>query len=176
MKGVFFKKISFVILLVAVAVVILIITILRHYPFSVNQYKGITLGMDAPEKGDDHTVWAPPDDSVPTSDFYVYALGDESLCIGGMCGIGGYFVDCLGGWISGERQLASEEDYYGLDSGNVMEGKERVITVANADGKVVGIYPGAYIRNLPYILRNHRDLAGAKIFKICSDILPSRWR
>lgn len=176
MKRLFFN--TPVVIFTAIFVVILVIVVMVswHYPFGVSQYKGITLGMDAHEKGGDGTVWAPPDDKVLLSDFYVYALGDQSLCIGAMCGVGGYFVECLNGWISGGRQLASKEDYYDLDIGDVMDRKERVITVADANGKVVGIYPGAYIRNLPYILGNHRDLVDKKTFKICSDILPSRWK
>ncbi len=157
-------------------IIVGVVVALWRYPFRVDKYKDIVLGMDALEKAGDSTGWAPPDDIVPNANFYIFAFGDESFCISAGCGIGGYFVECLGGWISGYRQMGWLENDFGLDSSAVETGKEKVVMVANANAKIVGIYPGARIRNLPYILRNHRDLADAEMFKKCSDILPSRWR
>ncbi len=167
-------KISFVLLVAVFAVVIAIAW--QKYPFGVRQYKTIALGMPAAEKAGDPTIWAPPYNRVSEeSDFFVYSLGDENMCIGSDCGIGGYFVECLGGWISGYH-VAGDTFDYGLDDQLINNGKEKVITVADKDGKIVGIYPGARIRNLPYILRNHRDLVSEDVFEGCSDLLPRRWK
>lgn len=147
-----------------------------NYPLSVKRYHTILIGMEAAERAGTDTVWAPPDDKVPESDFYVYAFGDESMCIGSSCGMGAYFIDCLGGWISGDGYGAGEVNDYGLRDAGIDIGDQTIITIADKEGKVVGIYPGARIRNLPYIMRNHRDLVDDGTFKVCSDLLPRRWK
>ncbi|OGH94330.1 MAG: hypothetical protein A2538_00790 [Candidatus Magasanikbacteria bacterium RIFOXYD2_FULL_41_14] len=163
-------------LIAALVIITVAILVLWNYPFNVNKYKGITLGMDAPEKGGDHMVWAPPDDSVPSSSFYVYVLGDESMCFGSMCGMGGYFTECLNGWLSGVMQLPTQEDYLGLDIAKVESGEMSIVIVSDVVGKVVGIYPGARVRNVPFILRNHHDLIDAERWRMCSGILPRWWK
>lgn len=170
-KNYYFNKIvilSFLILIVLTAISL----IYFRFPYGVKRYKNIFLGMHAFENAGDSTGWAPPDDVVPKSDFYVYSLGDESFCIGSDCGIGGYFTECLGGWISGYRQMTSLEDDYGLSDFAVKEGKERVIMIADNDAKIVGIYPGARIKNLPYILKNHRNIIPKNTFETCYNMLP----
>ena len=147
----------------------------QHYPFGVTQYKTITLGMSAAEGAHTPTVWAPPYRTVPESDFYVYALGDEPMCIGSSCGMGGYSVECLGGWLSGYKVITEEFDY-GLRGAGVDVEKQKIITVADKNAKIVGIYPGARIRNLPFIMRNHRDLVPKDTFQHCSALLPRRWK
>lgn len=147
----------------------------QYYPFGSKQYKGIILGMPAAEAMGDSTGLPSPNDRIPESAFYVYTLGDEDYCIGPVCGIGGYFIECLDGWISGSRQAESIPDEYGLSIDAVYKGKERVITIADKNAIIVGIYPGAGIRNLPYIMRKHRELVAADTFKECSDLLPRRW-
>ena len=88
--------------------------------------------------------------------------------------MGGYFVGCLGGWISGYKDIGEVSDY-GLRSAGMDIDKQKVITIADKDARIVGIYPGARIRNLPYILRNHRNLVSDDVFEWCSDLLPRRW-
>ena len=154
---------------------IVAVILLKKYPFGVKQYKTISLGMQAAQNAGDQTYWAPPDDKVPESDFYVYALGDESMCIGASCGIGGYFVECIGGYLAGEK-VRTEEFDYGLYEAGVPREDIKIITIADKEGKVVGIYPGTRIRNLPYIMRNHKDLVSVGRFKECSDLLPQRWK
>lgn len=175
MKRYFSKKFRILFIFLIILFIAIGVFVRQRYPFGVRQYKTITLGMPAAEKAGDHIIWAPPYDKVPEeSGFFVYSLGDESMCIGSDCGIGGYFVECLGGWISGYK-IAGDTIDYGLNDEAINNGKEKVITIADKDGKIVGIYPGARIRNLPYILRNHRDLVSADVFKGCSDLLPRRW-
>lgn len=148
----------------------------QKYSFGVKQYKTITLGMEAAEKAGDSTGWAPPYNRVPEeSAFFVYSLGEETMCIESDCGMGGYFVECLGGWISGYKNIGEVDDY-GLRDVGIDINKQKIITIADKNAEIVGIYPGASIRNLPYILRNHRDLFPEDQFKHCSDLLPSRWQ
>ena len=147
----------------------------QKYPFGVKQYETITLGMQAAQQAGTHVMWGSPDNVVQESLFYVYAINDEPKCIGSNCGAGGYFIECLGGWLSGQRIITEEFDYGLRDAGVDME-KQKIITIADKDAKIVGIYPGARIKNLPYIVRNHRDLVDEDTFKICSDLLPKRWK
>lgn len=170
------RKIKILLVLLAAIFVGIGVIIWQKYPFGVKQYKTITLGMQAAEKAGDPTGWAPPYNRVPEeSKFYVYSLGDETMCIGSSCGMGGYFVECLGGWISGYKDIGDVLDY-GLRDAGVNINTQKIITIADKDAKIVGIYPGAYIRNLPYIIRGHRDLVSDERFKECSDLLPRRWK
>jgi len=166
--------ILFVIVIVGVG-----IFLWQKYPFGVEQYETITLGMEAAQGAGTHIGWGPPDHAVLESLFYVYAINDEPKCIGSNCGVGGfvggYFIECLGGWLSGERIITEEFDYGLRDAGVDIE-KQKIITIADKDAKIVGIYPGARIKNLPYIMRNHRDLVDEDTFKICSGLFPSRWK
>ena len=151
------------------------IVFMQKYPFGVKKYKTIFIGMDTAEKAGDSIGWAPPYDTVPESKFYVYSLGDETMCISGDCGIGAYFVECLGVWISGYKDIGDVVDY-GLRGAGVDIDKQKIITIADKNAKIVGIYPGAGIKNLPYIMKNHRDLVSKETFDICWDIMPSRWK
>ncbi len=173
-----FQKHKIKILFIFLTIIFIIASLIvwQKYPFGVRQYKTITLGMPAAEKAGDHIIWAPPYNRVPEeSEFFVYSLGDKNMCIGSDCGMGGYFVECLGGWISGYRNIGDVLDY-GLSSVGVDIDKQKIITIADKNAKIVGIYPGAGIRNLPYILRNHRDLVPDARFKMCLDLLPRRWK
>ncbi|MFA6375788.1 MAG: hypothetical protein WCX69_00095 [Candidatus Paceibacterota bacterium] len=168
-------------ILIAVGVILAVIVFLvgffvwQKYPFGVKKYKTIEIGMAAAEKANDHIVWAPPYDTVPESDFYVYSLGDEAMCISSDCGMGAYFVECLGGWISGYKDIGEVADY-GLREVGVNIDKQKIITIADKDAKIVGIYPGAGIRNLPYIMNNHRNLASKETFNICWNMMPQLWK
>lgn len=175
MKRYFSRKVKISLILLVVVFAVVITIVWQKYPFGVKQYKTIALDMQAAESAGASTIWASPYRTVPESSFYVYALGDKHMCIGLDCGMGGYFVECLGGWLSGYKIITEEFDY-GLRDAGVDMGKQTIITIANKDGKIVGIYPGARIRNLPYIMRNHRALVPDDIFKECSDSLPRRWR
>lgn len=167
-------KIGFVLFATIIAAVSIFVW--QKYPFGVKQYKTITLGIQAAEGPGTSTIWAPPYRTVPEeSKFYVYSLGDETMCIGSDCGIGGYFIECLGGWISGYKDIGEVSDY-GLRDAGVDINKQKVITIADKDAKIIGIYPGASIRNLPYIMRNHRDLVPEDDFKHCSSLMPWRWK
>lgn len=158
-----------------VLISIAIVVFLQKYPFGVNQYKTISIGIAAAERAGDSIGWSPPYDAVPESDFYVYSLGDETMCIGSDCGAGAYFVECLGGWISGYKDIGDVVDY-GLRDAGVNIDQQKVITIADKDAKIVGIYPGAGIRNLPYIMNNHRNLVPKETFDICWNMMPQLWK
>ncbi|OJI09699.1 MAG: hypothetical protein COV08_00080 [Candidatus Vogelbacteria bacterium CG10_big_fil_rev_8_21_14_0_10_49_38] len=166
------KKILFVFLTIIFLTIATIV--FWRYPFGVKQYKTVALGMQAAQGAGTQTVWAPPYHIVPESNFYVYAIGDEPMCIGSDCGIGGYFIECLGGWLAGEKIITEEFDY-GLRDTGVDVKKLKIITIADKEAKIVGIYPKARIRNLPYIMRKHRDLISIEVLKGCEDLLPRRW-
>lgn len=168
-------KLKIILLISLIAFPAVGVIVWQKHPFGVKRYKTITLGMRAAQGAGTQTVWAPPYRTVPESLFYVYAIGDEHICIGSDCGMGGYFVECLGGWLAGEKIITEEFDY-GLRDAGVDVKNLKIITVADKDAKVIGIYPGASIRNLPYIMRNHRDLVSHEIFEGCSDALPRRWK
>lgn len=169
------RSISYILLAVAMAGGVGFF-IWQKYPFGVGQYKTITLGMRAAESAGTPTIWAPPDDVVMESSFYVYAMGDEPMCTGLSCGMGGNFIECLGGWLSGYKIIAEEFDYGLRDAGVDMD-RLILITVADKNAKIVGIYPGARIRNLPYVMRNHRNLVPDNgLFEACSSRLPQWWK
>lgn len=168
-------KLKILSLLLVTGLLAISVIVWQKYPFGVKQYKTITLGMQAAQGAGTPTVWASPYRTVPESHFYVYAIGDEHMCLGSDCGIGGYFVECLGGWLAGEKIITEEFDYGLRDAGASVK-KLKIITIADKDAKIVGIYPGARIRNLSYILRNHRDLVLNDVFEGCSDLLPRRWK
>jgi hypothetical protein len=86
-----YKKIFFVLMVV----ILFGVAFVQKYPFGVKKYKTVSLGMQAFQSGGSKTYWAPPDDIVPESDFYIYSIGDEHMCIGSSCGMGGYFVECM---------------------------------------------------------------------------------
>ena len=168
-------KIKIVLAFVFVALLVTSLAIWQKYPFGVKQYKTIRLGMQAAEGAGAHTGWAAPHETVPNADFYVYSLGDEPMCLGASCGIGGYFVECLGGWISGYKKITEEYDY-GLSEAGVDMAKQTIITIADNEAKIVGIYPGSRIKNLPYVMLNHRDLFSEDQLEHCLSLMPSRWK
>lgn len=174
----FYLSLKIIVLYILLGVIILVISIFfwMRYPFGVKQFETVKLGMDAAEKAGDSTVWAPPDDKVfEESEFFVYSLGNESMCTQSDCGMGGYFIECLGGWISGYKNIDNVDDY-GLYDAGVNIDKQKIITIADKNAKIVGIYPGASIKNLPYIMRNHREIVSKEVFEECSSLLPSLWK
>ncbi|TAN32635.1 hypothetical protein EPN28_03885 [Patescibacteria group bacterium] len=151
------------------------IFIWQKYPFGVKQYYTIKLGMPAAEGAGSRTLWKEPlFNKVWESQFYVYVINDIPKCIGSSCELGGKFIECLGGWISAYNIVTEEFDYGLRDAGADM--RKSVITIADKDAKIVGIYPGARVKNLPYIMRNHRDLVSEEVFNGCSGELPGRWK
>lgn len=175
MKLRFLRKIKFFLVIIFV-IVVLSVAAKQIYPFGVKKYQTVSLGMTAEEIPGTKTVWAPPYDVIPEdSNFFVYSLGDEAMCIQSDCGLGGVFIECLGGWISGDKGVGDISDY-GLREAGIDINKKKIIIISDKDGKIVGIYPGASIRNLPYIMRRHRDLVSSEAFEWCSNSIPRWWK
>lgn len=155
----------------------IILFIYSNQVHGVKQYKTIYLGMDAVEKPGSKTIWAPPYNFIPEdTSFVVYALNDKNMCMESDCGMGGYFVDCLGGWITGYGTASGDVLDYGMEAAGINVSEEKYITIADKNGKVVGIYPGARIKNIPFIMRDHRNLVPTEIYDKCFEELPSRWK
>lgn len=111
--------------------------------------------------------------SIWESRFYVYVIQkDMDYCAFENCGAGGLLVRCMEGWISADVAAAADE--YGLKESDVRSGKASMVVVADKDQKIVGIYPNRTIQNVPYILKNHRNLSDR--FDLCYNLeMPSGW-
>lgn len=111
------------------------------------------------------------------SKFYVYVVQKDAYhCALEDCGMSGVLVDCMGGWISGDTAIASAHNGYGLNKDEVEVGKSSMVIVADKDQKIVGIYPNYTIQNIPYILKNHRDIIDRDAFDFCYNTqMPKRW-
>ncbi len=92
--------------------------------------------------------------------FYIYAIEKGmSYCVLGDCGMSGVFVDCIGGWLSADGLSGDGgANDYGLVEEEVVEGKSSIILVADKNKKIIGIYPNYRVQNIPYILKNYRDV------------------
>ncbi len=142
-------------------------------PRSVKSFGPLKLGDHTPVTADVVVEYEPFYDLEYK--FYIYAMEQHmSFCAQGDCGMSGVLVDCLGGWLSGQgiNGDGGASDY-GLSEEDVGSGKSSMILVADQDKKIVGIYPYYRIRNIPYILKNHRNLS--EDFNFCYDIqMPKR--
>ena len=141
-------------------------------PHSVEHFYTVHIGRDTPYKI--QTEVKDFDGSIifTGKEFYVYIVqkGVE-WCVAENCGMSGTLVTCMGGWFASETVLPSEEEY-GLTKDDVDAGKS-IVVVADKYQKVVGIYPNYTIQNVPYILKNHRNLSDK--FDFCYDTqMPKR--
>ncbi len=105
--------------------------------------------------------------------FYVYVVQKNiEGCVEGNCGMSGALVTCMGGWFASETPHPSWEEY-GLSKDDVDAGKS-IIVVADINQKIIGIYPNYTIQNVPYILKNHRNLSD-KFGSWWNGQMPKRW-
>ncbi|MDO8660074.1 MAG: hypothetical protein Q7K54_05790 [Candidatus Parcubacteria bacterium] len=99
--------------------------------------------------------------------FYIYAVEkDMSYCALADCGMSGVLVSCMGGWLSADNPNGGAGDY-GLKDREVEVGKSSIIVVADKNKKILGIYPNYKIQNIPYILKNYRNVLEG--FDFCYD-------
>jgi hypothetical protein len=117
----------------------------------------LRLGAPSPVQAGHPT--AHPHLRVPASKFYVLVVARDvpTMCTFEDCGPEGAEVERLGGWITGDDQ-AETIHTVGLNENLVRSGNQSIIVVSNASGRIVGIYPGRKMIDLPRILRNHREL------------------
>lgn len=164
---------------ISIAVCVFVVVFSAYFlfffaPRSVQSFGSLKLGDLAPLKVGDGAVIAPYS-TIRESRFYVYAVQKgASFCAFEDCGMSGVLVDCMEGWLSADSAMPSIADY-GLIEEDVEAGRASIIIVADRNQRIVGIYPNYIIQNIPYILKNHRDLSDR--FDFCYDIqMPKRWR
>ena len=163
-------------IIMAACVIILSLFLIYFFstPRSVEHFYTLHVGRDAPRQI--QTEVKNPDGSTifTGSKFYVYLVQKEvDWCVVGNCGMSGALVECMGGWFAGEAANLSAKEY-GLTKNEVEAGKS-IVVVADKNQKIVGIYPDYTIQQVPYILKNHRDLSDK--FDFCYKTqMPKRWK
>lgn len=169
-----FKKqmLKFIISFSIIAVLFLIYFF--SIPRSVEHFNTLHIGGDTPYKIQTEAKGFDSSTIFVGSKFYVYLVQkDIGWCVVGNCGMSGALVECMGGWFASEIVIPSDEGF-GLTREEVDAGKS-IVVVANKDQKIVGIYPNYTIQQVPYILRNHRNLSDK--FDFCYKTqMPKRWK
>ncbi len=158
--------------LLVIVIIIFLLVYLSFFSFrSARSFGPLVLGGPTVLKIGDGT--GAPYRSIWESRFYVYAIQkDMDYCALESCGAAGALVQCMEGWISADAVMAADE--YGLKESDVRTGRASIIIVADKDQKIAGIYPNRTIQNVPYILKNHRDLSDR--FDLCYNLeMPKRW-
>lgn len=165
------RKVKTIIVLGAVIIVALFFVYFYFFSIrSVKSFGPLKLGDQTPLKVGDVTEY--PYRYILESKFYIYAVQkDANYCALEGCGMSGVLVDCMEGWLSADA-ITARADEYGLKEEDIEAGKSSIIIIADEDQKIVGIYPNYIIQNIPYILKNHRNLSDR--FDFCYDIEMSR--
>jgi len=124
---------------------------------SVTSFGPLKLGAISPVLPGHPTIT--PYKHVPdNAKFYVYVMQkDFGICAYAYCGMNGVIVECMDGWLSNIWE--QDADMVGLDYNEVKQGKTSLVLVANKDSRLIGIYPNHDVRDLPAILRTHRNLS-----------------
>lgn len=156
-------------------VIILFIVLILYFssPYSVKSFGPLRVGDQAPVVSENVIEYKHLYNL--TYKFYVYAMEKGmSFCALGDCGMSGILVSCMGGWLSADGLSGDGgASDYGLKEEEVEAGQSSIIIVANQDREIIGIYPNSRIRNIPYILKNYRNLF--KEFDFCYDTqMPKR--
>lgn len=141
-------------------------------PRSVDHFYTVHIGRSTPRRIQTEVKNFDGSTIFTGKNFYVYIVQkDIGWCVAENCGMSGALVECVGGWLASEIVIPPWEEY-GLSKDDVDAGKS-IVVVADKNQKVVGIYPDYTIQNVPYILKNHRDLSDR--FDFCYDIqMPKR--
>jgi hypothetical protein len=118
----------------------------------------LKIGGRSPVQPGDPTAY--PHRITPKSKFYVLvvAKGIPPMCTFEDCGPEGALVERHGGWITGDDQLETIA-LAGLDEVEVKAGRQSIVVVSDARGRIVGIYPNHSTADLPRILRIHGFLS-----------------
>ncbi len=132
-----------------------VITLQITGPHTVSEYATIKLGGISPLKPGDLTVL--PIGTIPESNFYVQVIQRDLpfMCVFDDCGMTGVLVDCMGGWLSGEKGIG--DTYVPVEG--LEEGKASLVFVADKNLRIVGIYPNYTVNHIPRILKKHRELS-----------------
>lgn len=162
-------------IIITVSLFIFFIVLILYFssPSSVKSFGPLKVGDRAPIVSE--SVFEYKHIYNLTYKFYIYAMEKGmSFCALGDCGMSGILVSCMGGWLSADGLSGDGgASDYGLKEEEVEVGKSSIIIVANQDKEIIGIYPNSRIQNIPYILKNYRNLF--KEFDFCYDIqMPQR--
>ncbi len=162
-------------ILIGVGIIIVVLFVVYFSFFSIHSVKSfgpLKLGDQTPLKSGDGT--SAPYRYILESRFYVYAVEkDMGWCALEGCGMSGVLVNCMEGWLSADATMAADE--YGLKEEDVKSGKASMIIVADENSKIVGIYPNYIVQNVPYILKNHRNLLDR--FDFCYNVeMPKKFK
>ncbi|TSC92604.1 MAG: hypothetical protein CEN91_398 [Candidatus Berkelbacteria bacterium Licking1014_85] len=171
-----FKKQALKLIIGSCIICIIAVLFLAYFfsvPRSVEYFYTLRIGGDTPYRIQTEVKDFDGSTIFVGSKFYVYLVQkDIGWCVVGNCGMSGALVECMGGWFAGEVVVPSDERF-GLTKEEVDTGKS-IVVVADKDQKIVGIYPNYTIKNIPYILKNHRNLSDK--FDFCYDThMPKRW-
>ncbi len=122
------------------------------------EYGPLKIGNKSPDRPGDPTAY--PYKVVPESNFYVSVVqkGLPVYCIFEDCGMYGILVECMGGWLTGDDQIETAEEF-GVDYKKLKADKASMIIVADKNANIVGIYPNKRMYDLPNILKKHPDLS-----------------
>lgn len=109
----------------------------------------------------DKSVWAPPDEKIPLSKFFVYIAKENFWCIWESCGLEGEKIKLFGGYLAGFtlNQPVFAEDF-GFDDKRIRGRYASVIIIGDQNAKIVGIYPNKDIDDLFAVIKFHPDLFG----------------
>lgn len=165
-------KIKLLLLCIAAIVAGLLFFVITSRP--VTKFGPLKLGQQSPFGPGDGASF--PYQVVPSSTFYIFSAykGLPTDCVFEECGMSGLLVECVGGWLSGAG-VPEYTDMLGLNEEAVARGDSMVI-VADKDLKIVGIYPGYTINNIPTILKKHKNLFEPKALEWCFDHHMPKWR
>lgn len=149
---------TWIMISVGATVLSLVFVFFFYYPHSVKSFGPLKLGNQAPIVSENIAEYK----NLYTLKykFYIYAMEKNmSYCALEDCGMSGALVNCMDGWLSADG-LSGEggASDYGLIEEEVVADKSSIIIVTNENKKIIGIYPNYRIRNIPYILKNYRNI------------------
>lgn len=163
-------------IIVSICVIFLSLFLIYFFyiPYSVEHFYTLHIGRKIPHQVQTETKDFDGTVIFTGSKFYVYLVQKEiDWCVAGGCGMSGALVECMGGRFVGEAVNLSAGEY-GLTENDIEAGKS-VVVVADKDQSIVGIYPNQTIQQVPYILKNHRNLSDK--FDFCYKTqMPKRWK
>lgn len=126
----------------------------------VREFGSLQLGGDVPLGPGDYTF--APEMQIPQSKFYINIAQKGLWCVFEECSPEGEKIAALGGWLQSEDTTDEPEimEIFGLDDNVDITS---IIVVGNREARIVGIYPGKRIEDLPSVLRMHQDIIGQQM-------------
>lgn len=148
-----------------------------HLPIkSIRQFGELKIGDGSPEYHKPGYEMNAAYKKIPPSRFYVklYDRNIDYSCFFDECGPEGAIVGTMGGWFSGSG-IEESYDLFGelTDArGRFTSGHSSLMIIANQESKIVGLYLGASVQDLPEILKRHPNLADFDLIKSIPGLGP----